>query len=117
MSGTLNENIKNFRKFKGITQEALAAKIGKSKNVVSNWERGDNSPDVDCIEKICQFLGVTPNQLFGWDKYPEYERYLEIVNENAEKLTKLIEKKNNLDREIANLKRKMFFEEEKWSDD
>ena len=52
MSKRLNMNIRNFRIFKGMTQEDLANRIGKSKNVISNWERGDNSPDIDCIEKM-----------------------------------------------------------------
>ena len=100
MSKILNENIKNFRKFKRITQEELALKIGKSKNVISNWERGDNSPDVDNIDKICQILGVTPNQLFGWEKYPEYEKYIEIMDKKAKKLSELIDEKNSLDKQI-----------------
>ena len=100
MSKILNENIKNFRKFKRITQEELALKIGKSKNVISNWERGDNSPDVDNIDKICQILGVTPNQLFGWEKYQEYEKYIEIMDKKAKKLSELIDEKNSLDKQI-----------------
>lgn len=117
MNGILNNNIKNFRKFKGMTQEDLANKVGKTKNVISNWERGDNSPDIDSVEKICQVLGVTPNQLFGWEKYPEYEKYIKIMSENAERLSELIEKKNSIDKEISNIRRRMMIEENKWSDD
>ena len=60
MSTAVNTNIKNFRTFKGITQDDLAKRIGKSKNVISNWERGDNSPDLDSVAKICVELDVTP---------------------------------------------------------
>lgn len=72
----VNEFIKNFREFKGLTQQDLALQLGKSKNVVSNWERGDNSPNLDEVEKLCEIFGVTPNQLFGWDPCPEYIEYL-----------------------------------------
>lgn len=114
MNGTLNANIKNFRKFKGMTQEELAAKINKSKNVISNWERGDNSPDVDCIEMICNVLGVTPNQLFGWDKYPEYERYVGVMREKNKMLTKLEEKRDFLQNQIDGLKADIQNETDKW---
>lgn len=71
----INAHLKEFRIFRKITQEELALKIGKSKNVISNWENGINRPDVDSIENICKILKVTPNQIFGWEPLPEYECY------------------------------------------
>lgn len=64
----LSENIKKFRLKSGITQEDLSRLLGKTKNVISNWERGDNRPDADTIEVLCKILGVTPNELYGWNK-------------------------------------------------
>ena len=104
MSKRLNMNIRNFRIFKGMTQEDLANRIGKSKNVISNWERGDNSPDIDCIEKICNIMGVTPNQLFGWEPYKEYEDYKQMMDEKKMELEILQHKKNQLQSEIDFLK-------------
>ena len=104
MSKRLNMNIRNFRIFKGLTQEDLANRIGKSKNVISNWERGDNSPDIDCIEKICNIMGVTPNQLFGWEPYKEYEDYKQMMDEKKMELEILQHKKNQLQSEIDSLK-------------
>lgn len=104
MSKRLNMNIRNFRIFKGMTQEDLANRIGKSKNVISNWERGDNSPDIDCIEKICNTFGVTPNQLFGWEPYREYEEYKQIMDEKKMQLEILQHRKNQLQSEIESLK-------------
>lgn len=63
---TIGENIKKFRLASKLTQEDLAAKIGKTKNVISNWERGDNKPDADTIEGICHIFNITPNQIYGW---------------------------------------------------
>lgn len=75
----VNENIAKFRKFRKMTQADLAKQLGKSKNSVSNWESNGNTPDLDTIEKICKILGVTPNQLFGWEPWPEYEKHVEQV--------------------------------------
>lgn len=102
-NGTINENIKNFRTFRGITQSDLAQRIGKSKNVISNWERGDNSPDVDSVEKICRELTVTPNQLFGWDVCPEYVDYLKRIERAKRKLIELEGQKADIQARIDRL--------------
>ena len=67
----LGENIKKFRISSNLKQEELAQKLGKSKNVISNWERGDNKPDADMIEKMCKIFQIEPNQMYGWDTAPE----------------------------------------------
>ena len=77
----LSTNIKNFRTFRGITQLQLADMLGKSKNTISNWERGDNFPDPDTIERMCSIFEVTPNQIFGWESNPELDAYLKAQQE------------------------------------
>lgn len=64
--GNLAENIKRYRTKSDLNQEQLASMLGKSKNVISNWERGDNKPDADTIEKMCTIFNIEPNQLYGW---------------------------------------------------
>lgn len=103
----LNENIKKFRAFRHITQADLAERLNKSKNVISNWERGDNSPDPDTIEKICQILKVTPNQLFGWEPMPEYEEYIRYMAHKEEQLSALENKSKKLQDEIKKMKEEM----------
>lgn len=109
----VNEFIKNFREFKGITQQDLAARLGKSKNVISNWERGDNSPNLDEVEKLCQIFEVTPNQLFGWDPYPAYIEYLHQrekikreLYEKEERRYELMKQLEKLTAEIDEMERK-----------
>lgn len=65
--GNLADNIKKFRTLSNLTQEQLASMLGKSKNVISNWERGDNKPDSDIIEDMCRIFKIAPNQLYGWE--------------------------------------------------
>ncbi len=38
----LNENIKNLRKAKGLSQEELAIKLNVVRQTVSKWEKGDS---------------------------------------------------------------------------
>ena len=56
------------RKNKRLTQEQLAEKLGVSINAVSKWERGLNLPDVSLMEKLCEVLDFTLNELFAGEK-------------------------------------------------
>ena len=103
MDKELNRNIKNFRDFRGMTQEDLASHVGKTKNVISNWERGDNNPDVDSVERICLALDVTPNEIFGWDKCKEYEEYVYKKEQKKIRIMELEEQKKKIQYEIDNL--------------
>lgn len=100
----LNENIRKFRIFRQITQAELATRLGKTKNVISNWENGLNSPDPDTIEMICNILNVTPNQLFGWEEMPEYIKFEEYMEEKKNDLSILEEEEQNIHAKIKNLK-------------
>lgn len=62
----LNEEIKRHRIRRGMSQLDLATELGVSRQAVSNYERGLRDPDSD-IPKLCSVLGITPNQLFGYD--------------------------------------------------
>lgn len=62
----IGKAIKDFRVKVGLKQEELAVQLGKSKSVISNWERGDNMPDVVSVEKMCNIFGITPNDFYDW---------------------------------------------------
>lgn len=48
-----------------INQVKLADKLGISKGTVNNWVRGNNSPDVDMVPKICKVLNITIKDFYG----------------------------------------------------
>lgn len=105
------ENIKRFRKFRGLSQAELGEMIRRSKNVVSNWERGENEPDLDAIAAACKALDVTPNQIFGWEENPEYKAFLQRTFMYQEKLTQLEAQRKAIDAELAELRKKISLEE------
>lgn len=96
----LNENIRKFRELRKLTQKQFSERLNKSRNVISNWERGENSPDPDTVEQICKILEVTPNQIFGWEPCPDYERYLEKMNAIKSKIDALSRKKSEIESEL-----------------
>lgn len=68
---SLSEQIRIARKKKKLTQGDLAKALGKTKNVISNWERGDNKPDADMILNLCRILDINPNVLLDWGSEEE----------------------------------------------
>lgn len=58
-------NIAVMRKRAGLTQAALAKKLGVQKVTVSRWETGARRLTADTLERIATALGCTPGDLFG----------------------------------------------------
>ena len=81
----LQENIKNFRKERGLTQEELAIRVNVVRQTVSKWEKGLSVPDADMLQKISEVLEVSVSQLLGQD------REMEQRNEIAEQLSRINE--------------------------
>lgn len=54
-----------FRKAKGLSQEALAEKLGVSRQAISKWERGESSPDTDNLIALANVYGITLDELLN----------------------------------------------------
>lgn len=52
-----------IRKAKGITRRQLAKMIGRSYQVVANWENANSMPSLQMIYKIADALGVSVHEL------------------------------------------------------
>ena len=61
----INDNIKNFRKAKGISQEEIAVKLNVVRQTVSKWENGLSVPDADVLIRMAELLEVSVSQLLG----------------------------------------------------
>ena len=107
----LNENIKNFRTFRNITQQDLAEKLGKSKSVISNWERGENSPNPEEVEAMCRLFKVTPNEIYGWENNKEYDQYQKELIEFEARIEILKGEKIMLEKKIEDIDRKILEEQ------
>ena len=61
----IGKNIKKCLKIKGLRQSDLANALNVSEAAVSFWIKGTNSIDIDKLAELCQYLGVSLNQIFG----------------------------------------------------
>ena len=61
----LNENIRELRKAKGLSQEELAVRLNVVRQTVSKWEQGLSVPDADMLVAIGEVFD-TPVGAFEW---------------------------------------------------
>lgn len=55
----LQEKILYLRKKSGYSQEALAEKLGVSRQAVSKWENGDADPEISKLKMLAELFHVT----------------------------------------------------------
>lgn len=53
------KNLAELRKSRGLTQGQLAEKFSYSDKSVSKWEHGEVMPDLDTLQQLADFYGVT----------------------------------------------------------
>ncbi len=78
MQKAVGEKIRMYRKQKGMSIEELAARIYKSKSILSKYELGESVFDMETLYNIAEALDIEPAQLFEprrKDALKQNERY------------------------------------------
>lgn len=94
----LNENIKNLRKAKGLSQEALAVKLNVVRQTVSKWEKGLSVPDSSMLIMLADELDTSVSTLLG-ETVPEYDRNepdWKNISEKLESINLQFSKRNKM---------------------
>ncbi len=69
----------NLRKTNNLSQEALAEKLGISRQAVSKWERAEGSPDTDNLILLARLYGISLDELLKTeDEIPMPEAVSEV---------------------------------------
>ena len=79
--------IAKCRKEKNMTQQELALKLDVTDRAISNWENGRRLPDYSIIEKLCNELDITINELFACEKISNKD-YKEKSDKNVVNILK-----------------------------
>lgn len=61
------ENIKFYRQGMKLTQEGLASLLNGKKSLVSNYENGYSTPDINTLVKLADIFDITLDELVGRD--------------------------------------------------
>lgn len=100
----INENIKNARKAKGLSQEEMAVKLNVVRQTVSKWENGLSVPDADVLIRMAELLDVSVSELLGTEAESSAEQSL---SEELERLNEQLAAKNQREKRIGQAGRKM----------
>lgn len=61
----IGNNLKEARKFKGLTQKEVAAALHMTQQQYSRFENGVFELNYDQVLFLCEFYEITPNELFN----------------------------------------------------
>ena len=64
----VGRRIAEARRKSGITQSALAVRVGVTAQAVSKWEQGRSCPDIALLDEIADALGISLFELLGMEK-------------------------------------------------
>jgi transcriptional regulator with XRE-family HTH domain len=80
------KNLTELRKKNQMTQLELAEKLSYSDKAISKWEHGDALPSLENLVAICEFYGVTLDQL----THEGIEKQKDINSAKTDKTNKII---------------------------
>ena len=60
---TIGERLYKLRRDKNISQEELANELDVSRQTISKWETDQSTPDFDKIIPLCEYFGITSDEL------------------------------------------------------
>lgn len=62
---SFGESLRRARAAAGLTQSQVAERLGRTREAVSQWERGEREPSLDDLAKLCALFGMTLDDLVG----------------------------------------------------
>lgn len=74
MDLAMAQRLVDRRKAAGLSQEALAAQLGVSRQAVSKWERSESSPDTDNLIALAALYGVSLDELLYGEAADDADR-------------------------------------------
>ena len=86
---SLGNNLFNARKKSGLSQEAVAEKLGVSRQTISKWETDETLPDICQSKKLSVLYCLTLDELIDFDI--DVKELEQIVRNTSEKTSKKVD--------------------------
>ena len=99
----LSENIRNFRKAKGLSQEELAAKLNVVRQTVSKWETGLSVPDAELLVALSEILETPVGVLLGETAVLPETDDIKAIAEKLESINLLLARQKEMRRKTLHL--------------
>lgn len=82
---SLGSSLFQGRKQSGMSQEAVAEKLGGSRQTVSKWETDETLPDIRQAKRLAMLYGLTLDELIDFDlDVQELERVVRNTSEEVQ---------------------------------
>lgn len=81
----LGNNLFNARKKKGMSQEAVAEKLGVSRQTISKWETDETLPDIRQSKRLAVLYDLSLDELIEFDI--DVKEIQEMIDKTSEKAT------------------------------
>lgn len=82
----LGNNLFNARKKSGLSQEAVAEKLGVSRQTISKWETDETLPDIRQSKELALLYHLSLDELIDFDvDLKEIEQVIEKTSEEKQK--------------------------------
>ena len=91
----LTQKLKALRESRKMNQEEVAELLGITKNTYLKYEKGEQSPKLNTVEKMAELYGITLVELIS-DETPE-------ISEKLKAQMKLINKLSNQEKEAISI--------------
>lgn len=85
----LGSNLSDARKKKGLSQEAVAEKLGVSRQTISKWEMDETLPDIRQSKRLAVLYGLTLDELIEFDL--EVREIQETIDRTREEVSDKID--------------------------
>lgn len=95
------ECLKEARKLSGLSQQAIADKLGISNQAYSRWETGKFEPNLESLKKLAKVLNTSPNYLLGYNQTESIAKAIPQENTFPKRLRELRKLANLTQKEMA----------------
>lgn len=85
----LGESLAQARKKAGLTQEAVAEKLGVSRQTISKWETDETLPDIRQSKKLADLYQVTLDELVTFDL--EVQELTEMIDRVSDEVVEKVD--------------------------
>lgn len=86
---SLGSNLSDARKKKGLSQEAVAEKLGVSRQTISKWETDETLPDIRQSKHLAVLYGLSLDELIEFDL--EVREIQEVIGRTREEVSDKID--------------------------
>ena len=86
---SLGNHLYNARKNKGLSQEAVAEKLGVSRQTISKWETDETLPDIRQSKRLAMLYGLSLDELIEFDL--DIREIQDVIDRTSEAVSEKID--------------------------